>query len=476
MKLLFVTSEYHPWAKAGGLADAVASLAEALAARGHDVTCVLPRYESIQVHGLEDVGISLGVPLGRREEWTAVYAARSRDVRLYFIEHEELFGRPGIYGPNGGEGFSDNARRFALLSRGALQLALALDLRPDVVHAHDWPTALVPVYRSLYSGLPAVARARYVFSIHNLGYQGIFAPHEAEEFGLPGDDLALVRRTDDGPVNLLRGAVLSADRVVTVSPQYALEIQQPEHGFGLHRIIQARAGIVSGILNGIDTEEWNPAHDPLIAAPFDAQDLAGKWRSKRRLQHDLGLPVEARTPLVGMVTRLAEQKGVHALFAPGRSAVRRICEQLPVQFVLLGSGDPALEEEVRRLSAQLPNFSAVIGYNEHLAHLIQAGCDFLLMPSLYEPCGLNQMYAMRYGTVPIVTRTGGLANTVDSDTGYFIEEHSAANIVLTVERAVQDYREDPARIDAMRRAGMERDFSWSRSATEYERLYTADSP
>ncbi len=473
MTILFVSSEYHPFAKAGGLADAVASLAQALAERGHTVSVVLPRYGSISTDSMTAVDISLGVPLGYREEWCAVYHQNHAGVDLYFLEHRALFGgRSGVYGPTPASAYQDNARRYAFLARGALQLSLALRLEPEVIHAHDWPTALIPAYINL-SHRPAghFLTTRIVFSIHNFGYQGIFSGSAAQEIGFSASQLSAGALYQGDDINFMKSAVNHSDWLVAVSPRYALEIQQPRFGFGLHRDIQRRAPRVTGILNGIDVAEWDPATDEYIPATYSTNDLAGKRENKRRLQEELHLPVDPDVPLVGMVTRLVDQKGIGPLFDPASAAADRICRELPVQIALLGSGAAWVEQEIARLSAAHPNFAATIGYSNGLAHRIEAGSDFFLMPSTYEPCGLNQMYSMRYGTLPIVTRTGGLADTVDADTGFFIEESSAEAIFTAVEHATTLFREDPKEVARMRSAAMVRDFTWDRPAREYEDLY-----
>ena len=476
MNILYISSEFHPVAKAGGLADAVTALSQALAARGHTVSVVIPRYGTINPHDLTDMHIPLGVPLGGREEWCGVMHRRMGGVDVYFLEHLALFGnRSGIYGPGPAGSYHDNVRRFALLSRGALQLALALRLQPDAIHAHDWPTGLVPALVNLvYRPAGHFVGAGTFFSIHNFGYQGIFAADDTAEIGLSASQ---IRAADiahhDTTINLLKSAIYHSDRLIAVSPRYAMEIQQPRFGFGLHRDIQHRAAAISGILNGIDTAEWDPRHDPLIPATYSPDDLTGKWRDKRAVQRELGLPEDETIPLIGLVGRLVEQKGIEELLRPPRGALARLSGSQPVQFACLGSGEPWAEQALRELRARHPNFSCVIGYDNRLAHLIEAGSDFFLMPSRYEPCGLNQMYSMRYGTLPIVTRTGGLADTVDHDTGFFIEANSAEAIITTVTHALTLYRDDRLRIEQMRHAAMGREFSWDRSAARYEELYRA---
>ena len=473
MKLLFVSSEYFPFAKAGGLADAVGSLAQALAARGHDVSVVLPRYGSIDRSTGIDLQIPLGVPLGYREEWAGVRQLEHNGVTVYFLEHRQLFGdRSGLYGPGPASAFPDNARRFAFLARGALQLALALDLRPELIHAHDWPAALIPAMVNLiYRPAGHFADARVVFSIHNFGYQGIFAGGDVDDIGLSDEQRAQSELVQGDDINFMKSAVQHSDWLVAVSPRYAQEIQQPQFGFGLHHEIQSRAPRVTGILNGVDTEEWNPGADPYLDTPFDHRDQSGKNAAKARLRERMGLTGDADRPLIGLITRLVEQKGVAQLFTPGSGAVERILDDLPVEIVLLGSGHRWVEEEIRRLSARYPAFAATIGYDNGLAHLIEAGSDFFLMPSVYEPCGLNQMYSMMYGTLPIVTRTGGLADTVDGNTGFFVEESTADAIVTAVRQAVECYLSNRTRLKRMRTTAMKRDFSWDRSAASYEELY-----
>ncbi len=473
MNILFVTSEYHPVAKAGGLADAVASLAQALRITGDSVQVVLPLYSSAHESGLslERLPIPLGVPLGVHEEWVGIHTAELTGVTLFFLEHQELFQRGGIYGPEAARPWEDNLRRFALLSRGALQLALALDLRPDVIHSNDWPTALVSTYHHLFYRQTQLAAATTVFSIHNLGYQGIWPTGEALHLGASSRQLLETHLVTGSQINLVRSAVHVSDHVVTVSPRYAREILQQEFGFGLHEELRQRASHIDGILNGIDIDEWNPATDHLLTAPFSVDNLAGKGLCKQQLQHDLGLSVRDDLPLVGMVTRLTDQKGIGELFGPGHGSFHRICTELPLQFVILGSGERWCEDEIRHLTAQLHNAAAFIGYDHALAHRIEAGADFFLMPSVYEPCGLNQMYSMRYGTIPVVTRTGGLADTVDSATGIFIEDYSREGIFLALQQACHLWLYDKARLKRMRRAGMTRDFSWKHSAGEYRRLY-----
>lgn len=471
MHILFVSSEFHPHAKSGGLADAVAALAKALVKRGHRVTVVLPRYASVETTAFTDLRIPVGVPLGYREEWIGVFQGAHDGVELYLIDHEALLARPGIYGPSASSAYEDNLRRFSLLSRGALQIAMALGWSPRIIHSHDWPTALTPLFHRAFYGETSLAGAGTVFSIHNFGYQGWYPARDAENTGLSSQQLDEAGLVAEGEVNLVRGALRTAGRIVAVSPRYAREIQTAPYGFGLQGEAAGRADHLRGILNGIDDEEWDPETDRSIAANFSRHDLSGKGVCKRTLQHEFGLPRNEEIPLVGMVTRLTEQKGIGALFGPGHGSLYRVCTELPLQFVFLGSGEVWCEEEIRKLAERLPNFSAIIGYDHALAHRIEAGCDFFLMPSTYEPCGLNQMYAMRYGTIPIVTATGGLADTVDEETGFLIRRYSPEGIFLALHEAVRTFLNRKDRIRRMQDLGMSRDFRWDGSAAAYEDVY-----
>jgi len=500
-----VTSEFAPIAKAGGLADAVASLSAALARIGLDVRVVMPRYGFIDTRELERIPQPLGVPIGIQEEWVGVYRWAANDaandgnaadanagganadgasadgaggeatnaVQIYLLDHEGAFGRNGIYNEANVD-YPDNARRFALLSYGAFQLCRMLGWIPEVVHAHDWPTALVPGYLRSREADSEFARTRSVFTIHNIGYQGIFVDEEFANAGMPPADFAELGYAHQGSYNMLHGALTSADILTTVSPSYAQELQQPGNAFGMEQILTRRRGDLHGVLNGIDTNDWNPADDPAIPTPYAPQDLTGKGDAKAALQRRMRIPERSDLPLVGMIGRLAEQKGIRHLFD---GAVPQLCREDPVQFVLLGSGDPSYEERIRKLAAEYRNFGAVIGYNNDLAHLIEAGADFFLMPSEYEPCGLNQMYSMRYGTLPIVSTTGGLKDTVVDEsgglraTGFQMGAPSVDSIVTAVRRALALYRERPERISQMRMVAMQRDFGWESSARRYAELY-----
>ena len=502
LKILMCSSEAVPFAKTGGLADAVSALSLALAEAGHDVRIVMPRYYGIGRDNLEKLEGALGVPMGGGEEWSAVYTTElpggktggkaPKSVRVYFIDHEGFFGRDGIYGSPFEPDFLDNPRRFSFFCRSCFQLCRKIGWYPDVLHAHDWPAALVPVF--LRYGERHAAAAAFgdgsgggtesfektvsVLTIHNLGYQGIYSKDNFFYTSLGWDAFYQAGFDDWNMMNLLKGGINTADRLTTVSPSYARETLQPEGGFRLDGTLRYRGEAYTGILNGIDTAVWNPRLDKHLPVPYSATDMTGKAKARELLQRRFGLPETAEVPVIGMVSRLASQKGIGELFGPAYGSAFSICRDMNIQFVFLGSGEAWAEQEIRGLSSRLSNFKARIGYDEELSHLIEAGSDFFLMPSRYEPCGLNQMYSLAYGTIPIVRNTGGLADTVQNynqetgeGTGFMFDYLSPAAIYDTVGWAVWAWYNRQKDIAAMRLRGMAEDFSWKRSALRYEELY-----
>jgi starch synthase len=465
VRILHIASEAVPWVKSGGLADVVGALCAHFATSGHDVALALPRYRDLGAAGPDIADPSVAVPAG------AVRRAMSAaGFEVWWVDSPELFDREDLYGTADGD-FADNALRFATLVRGALGATRAFDWRPDLIHAHDWQGALAPVYvKGGYEGEWAVPPAT-VLTIHNMAYQGVFSAGAATVAGLPESD-ALVQ--GDG-VGLLKGGILSADRVTTVSPGYAREIATPRFGFGLDPWIASLEPPVQGVLNGIDTDTWNPQTDPLLPETYDVTDMSGKAECKAALLAEVGLSADADVPLFGMVSRLVGQKGLSLIAELADDLVQR-----DAQFVFLGTGEPRYERLVAGLAARHPNVAARMVFSEELAHRIEAGSDFFLMPSEFEPCGLNQMISQRYGTPPIVHRVGGLADSVThaspaalaagEATGVVFDRFSARSLSRAVDFALDTYRK-PATLAAMRRAGMERDFSWRRSGLEYERLY-----
>jgi starch synthase len=479
-KILMVTSEVVPFAKAGGLGDMVAALSAELGRQGHDVRILLPRYYSIDIGRLRRVGEPLGVPLGEKEEWCAVYQGRLPDseVPVHLLDHEVLYGRDGIYGTRDEPGFPDNLRRFALLSRGSFQLCRALDWYPDIMHVHDWPAALVPVclYNRELEG--EFAATGSMLTIHNLGHQGVFPTEEFVHLPVAEDLYSSAGFQSPDGLNLLQAGIHNADVLTTVSPTYAEEIQTPEFGCGLDGLLRRRSADLFGVLNGMDYEVWNPETDLHIPANYSHENLERKAINKEGLQEAMGLEIDPKVPLVGMISRLVDQKGFGQLCGPTHGSLWSICNELDLQFVILGTGDRWCEEELSILAKKLPNLSVSLEYNDPLAHLIEAGADFFLMPSVYEPCGLTQMYSLRYGTLPIVRRTGGLADTVENydektgqGTGFVFDDLTPKAIANTVGWAVWTWYNRPDDIDAMRVRAMQCRFSWEDSAARYVELY-----
>ncbi|MDR0378193.1 MAG: glycogen synthase [Spirochaetaceae bacterium] len=484
MKILMAASEVVPFAKTGGLADAVSALSLALVKLGHEVKIVLPRYYGIDRGKLRRLEGPMGVPMGGGEEWCGVYTTilpgspEKTPVDVYFIDHENFFGRDGIYGVPWEPDYMDNPRRFGFLSRGVFQLCRKIGWYPDILHAHDWPAALVPVLLKFAERSGGFSQTASVLTVHNLGYQGIYGKNNYNYLNLGWDTFYNAGFEDGNMMNFLKAGLYSADKINTVSPNYAEETRLQAHGFRLDGALRFRGADYCGILNGIDDTVWNPKTDKLIPQTYSARDMRGKAQAKEALQRAFNLPGSPDVPVIGMVTRLTEQKGVGELFGPAYGSAWSICRDMNLQFVLLGSGDPWCEQEIRSLSSRLSNFKARIGYSEDLSHLIEAGSDFFLMPSRYEPCGLNQMYSLAYGTLPIVRNTGGLADTVEnynqdagSGTGFIFNDLTPQAVYNTVGWAVWAYYNRREHIEAMRLRGMKQNFSWKKSAQKYVELY-----
>ncbi len=470
MEILFVASEVAPWSKTGGLADVAGALPRALAARGHAVTVVTPRHAAIDPNREGMTALHAAVRV--RGEATTLWV-KDGPVRTCFVEHERYFGsRRGLYG-DGHRDHPDNAERFAYLSRAALAVPAALRLRPRVVHLNDWQTGLVPfLLRHEHARDPALAGARTVFTIHNLAYQGLFPKEVVPALGLPWDVFRYEAMEFFDQLSFLKAGLTFADALTTVSPTYAREILTPQGGARLDALLRHRERDLTGILNGIDVHEWDPATDPHLPAHYTARALAGKAACKAALQAELGLPVRPDAPLLGLVSRLTEQKGVDLVAAALPALATR-----DVQVAALGSGEPIYQDALRRAAREHPGRVAVrIGFDERLAHRIEAGADLFLMPSRFEPCGLNQMYSLRYGTVPVVRAVGGLADTVEDydgfrrGTGFRFTEYAPHALLTAVRRALDVFRDRRAWRGLVER-GMAEDNSWERSAGRYEALY-----
>jgi len=459
-----VSSEAAPLAKTGGLADVVGSLPAALQSFGDRVAVVVPRYGSIDLRGARRVYDRLPVYLGQNSYSVSIYQAPA-DYPLYLVDCPPLFDRKGLYGESGVD-YPDNHIRFALFCRAALGVARHL-FPCDIFHCHDWQSGPIPAYlKTTYATDPAFLGAKTLFTIHNLGYQGLFPLSALAETGLdPG-----LYRPDGleffGRVSYIKSGISFADAINTVSPTYAREIQTPELGFGLDTTLRGRAAVLSGILNGVDYHEWSPEADPLIPARFSAEDLRGKAVCKEQLLREFGLDTSLDRPLIGVVSRLTIQKGVDLI-----SEVVADIVAAGANIVALGSGEPEYETLFRRMADDFPGrIGTRIGFDNRLAHLIEAGADIFLMPSRYEPCGLNQIYSLRYGTVPVVRATGGLDDTIDSETGFKFADYSGAALLAAVRQAVTAFSDKDAWLETMRR-GMKRDFSWQASAGRYSALY-----
>ena len=472
MNILYVTGEAAPFCKTGGLADVSGSLPVALAARGQHVAVILPLYDTISRQWRHQMTFRryIYVDLAWRHEYCGLFSLKHRGVTWYFVDNEHYFARGRLYGER------DDGERFGFFSRAVMELLPLLDEMPDVIHCNDWQTALVPVYRQDLAGRwDALSGIRTVFTIHNIEYQGKFGPETVDDlFGLhrgwyEGGTLQM-----DGCLNLMKGAMLCADAVTTVSPTYARQLHLSAYAEGMESVVQRCGEKFSGIVNGIDISVFDPATDPVLPAHYSVKNSRGKASCKKALQEELGLQVQSDVPLISVVSRLVGHKGIDL-----------ICESLDVvmqtgcQLVVLGSGDGQYEDFFRYAENRYKGrLCAYIGYNEDLAHRIYAGSDLFLMPSRSEPCGLSQMIAMRYGAVPIVRQTGGLADTVRScqagqedGNGFVFADYSAFDMQYVISQAVDLYRSDLHGFRRVQKRGMTDDFSWNVSAGAYERLY-----
>jgi starch synthase len=474
MRIAFVASEGVPFSKTGGLADVVGALPHALAAQGHQISVYLPRHRQTKLARPHTAVRSITVPFDDKYRFCSVVSGGSENgVQHYFVEYPPFFDREGLYGTAAGD-YPDNAERFAMFSRAVVEATKVLGV-PQVFHCHDWQAALVPVLlRTQYTEDPAFEDVATVFTIHNIGYQGLFPPEILPLLMLPWDLFTIRKMEFFGQVNFLKGALVYSDYVTTVSKKYSQEIQTTEYGFGLEGVLRDRAATVTGILNGVDYGEWSPEGDRFIAAKYSAADLSGKALCKQDLLKTFAIVnADSKLPVIGIVSRFAAQKGF--------DLIAQIMDRLAREdmiLVVLGTGDRDYEEMFLRLQKQFPQKIAVkVAYDNAIAHKIEAGADMFLMPSRYEPCGLNQIYSLRYGTVPIVRATGGLDDTIEpwdarsgKGTGFKFVEYVGELLLLTIRAALQAYR-DQASWQVLMRNGMSRDFSWNASAREYVKIY-----
>jgi starch synthase len=478
MKIVMIASECVPYAKTGGLADVVGALPKALRALGHEVIVVMPKYALIDYirYGLRPFLSTMGVWMGNAEEWCSVHTADHDGISVYFIEANKYFDRWGLYHDSDNNDYQDNPRRFGFLVRAGLQLCRDIGFIPDIVHAHDWHTALAPAYLKIWHwNDPVLGRAAGVLTIHNIAYQGAYNARDYDYLGLQWGNFTADKFEDHGRMNFLKGGIHYADMVNTVSPSYAREARSPQGGYGLAPYLNDRGANFVGILNGADYSHWDPAVDKLIPARFSPDNLSGKAVCKSELQKRFLLDVDPNVPLIGVVSRLVPQKGLDLL----AQTIEGTVTSMLVQFVVLGSGDKTLESFYGTLPARYPGrIGSYIGFSEELSHWIEAGADLFIMPSISEPCGLNQMYSLKYGTLPIVRATGGLDDTVEqydeatgAGTGFKFREPTPGAIYYTVGWAVSTYFDRRDHIQKMIQTAMKQDYSWEQSARQYIALY-----
>jgi starch synthase len=479
IKIAFIASECFPYAKTGGLADVVGDLPGALKQMGHEVIIIIPLYKGIDrsKFQIKPFITPMGVWMGDREEWCAVHTTTNDDdVPVYFIEFSNYFDRDGLYHDADFNDYLDNPRRFAFLSKAGLCLCKDIGFKPDIVHAHDWQTALSCAYLKIWHwDDPFLGRAASLLTIHNIGYQGKYPAEHYTYTRLQWNNYTSDKFEDNGGMNYLKGGIQYADIVTTVSPKYAWETRTPDGGQGMAPYLNDKGDQYLGILNGVDYSVWNPAIDPLIPATFSIEDLTGKKICKRELQRRLNLEMDEDIPLVGLVSRFADQKGLDLL----AGAIKEILNNMRVQFAILGSGDKRLEAFYGDLPHRFPGrVSSYIGYQNELSHWIEAGSDFFVMPSRYEPCGLNQIYSLKYGTIPIVRATGGLDDTVEQyeeangdGTGFKFWEISSHAVYYTIGWAVSTYFDRPHHVLQMQKKGMKQSYSWGNSAVNYLEAY-----
>ncbi|MBD3165926.1 glycogen synthase GlgA [bacterium] len=480
--ILYLSSEVFPFAKVGGLADVAGALPKALKDREHDVRVLMPKYKKIRdrKYNLREVIRlrEIHVPLGDQTITVSVKSGFLPDskVQAYFLEYKPLFDRADVYvDPKTKEGWEDNHLRFALFARTAFEMLKVLFWQPDLIHVNDWTSSLVPFYlKTVYKDDEFFQNTRTLLTIHNLAYQGVFSAETAQQIGadiIPFDETHPA--WDNGNFNYLKAGLATADLISTVSPTYAREILTPEFGSGLDGLLQTRKDVLHGVLNGIDVDEWNPEVDKHIAKNYTIEELDNKAANRAALLEEMDIEADDDTMVIGLISRLATQKGFDLL----EEAAEKLME-MPIVLVILGTGQSDVEEMVKGLVEKYPGrVVAKIDFSDELAHKIEAGADAFLMPSHYEPCGLNQMYSMAYGTPPIVHAVGGLVDTVENarpkkktGTGFVFDSYSADKLVDAVKRAVEAFKDKEA-WTAIMRNGMQRDFSWNASAEALEDVY-----
>jgi starch synthase len=482
LRILEVSSEVAPFARTGGLGDVLGALPAALARQGHEVVVCMPKYKQVSSAGMKIIQLDWTVPIpvgDNQYDMTAGLSKNRRTKVTYcFIRNDRLFGRDELYRDlSTGNDYSDNDERFIFFARSVIEAIKKRDWKPDIVHCHDWQAALIPVYlESLYRNDPFFAGVKTVLTIHNLGYQGVFAAETFKKIGVSDELFYAVTGPLEffGKVNFLKGGVVMADKISTVSHSYAQEIQSTdEFGAGLQDVLRSRSADLTGIVNGVDYTVWSPTRDKKVPYRYNLANLSGKKKTKIELINKAGLPVRDTTPLIGIISRLADQKGFDLI----EEAADRLFA-MDIQMILLGTGDEKYHVLFTDLEKKYPDkLKVYLTFDDSLAHWIEAGADMFLMPSRYEPCGLNQLYSLKYGTVPIVRKVGGLADTVvDFDpstgngTGFVFDDYSADAMLEAVGRAVDFFSHKRPWMKLMK-AGMRQDFSWASSAVKYAELF-----
>ncbi len=479
LKILFIASEMAPFAKTGGLADVVGTLPKYLIKLGHEVRIIIPKYSGIDFreYTLEIAVEPMGVWMKYNEEWCSVFKTNiTNNIPVYFIEHHGFFNREGIYHDHNMNDYLDNPQRFGFFSRAALQLAKDIQYTPDIVHVHDWQTALVPAYLKTWEfNDPYLGKSASLLTVHNAAYQGIYSANHYNYLGIDIKHFHSDAFESHRRMNLLKGGIYFSDLVNTVSQSYADEIRSPYGGFGLAPYFSNKGEHFYGILNGVDYEEWSPDQDKYLPTNYSIKTIKDKLKVKSELQKRFLLKEDVKIPVIGVIGRFVDQKGFHLL----AQIIRRIVDQMIVQIVILGTGDNSLEGFFGYLPNEYPGrVGSYIGFSNELAHLIEGGADFFLMPSIYEPCGLNQLYSLRYGTLPIVRATGGLNDTVinynentGEGTGFKFWDISADALYYCVGWAISTYFDRKQHIEKMIKTAMSMDYSWEKSALEYEKAY-----
>ncbi len=478
-KIAMIASECVPFIKTGGLADVVGGLPMALKRMGHEVIVILPKYSTLSRsrYPIDTAFESLGVWMGDTLEWCKVFkTSMPGNIPVYLVEFEKYFNRFGLYHDAEFNDYADNPRRYAFFTRAALQICKDLPFEADIVHLHDWPTALGAAYLKVWHWNDAIlGRTASVLTIHNIGYQGVYPAHHFPYLGLQWMNFVPERLEDHGNINMLKGGIVYADMVTTVSPTYEKETRTPDGGRGMAPYLNNKGSNYVGIVNGVDYTEWNPVNDPLIQANFSADNLEGKKICKQELQKRMLLTQDETIPIIGIVSRFVDQKGLDVL----AQAIEDVVKTMQVQFAILGSGEKHLEQYFGNLPARYPGkIGSYIGYDNQLAHWIEAGSDLFIMPSRYEPCGLNQIYSLKYGTLPIVRATGGLDDTVEQydertggGTGFKFWDLTPVAVYYSIGWAVSTYYDRREHFNQMVRRAMAQSFSWEESAEKYEAVY-----